>query len=107
MREYYLPGMPGGVPNWKNQMNLYSFETTMTSYNPFDYLDDYEGNAFFMAWGTQGFYLDSAQAFYDSINAEEKELLVFDTGHFDLYWRPEYVDPITEGIATLFQNQIE
>lgn len=107
MREYYLPGMPGDVPNWKNQMNLYSFETTMTSYNPFAYIDDYEGNAFFMAYGTQGYYLDQTQGFYDSINAVEKELMTFDAGHFDLYWMPEYVDPITEGIATLFQNQIE
>jgi hypothetical protein len=107
MREYYLPGMPGGVPNWKNQMNLYSFETTMTLYNAFEYIDDYEGNAFFMAYGTQGYYLDQTQAYYDAINAEEKELMTFDAGHFELYWKPEYVNPITEGIATLFHNQIE
>jgi hypothetical protein len=86
---------------------VYSLEKFAVLYDPFDYPENYEGNAFFMAYGTNAFEIDRTLEFYNGINADEKELMVLEAGHFELYWKSEYVDPIVEGISTLFQNQIE
>ena len=39
------------------------------------------------------------------IKVEEKELLIFENAtHFDLYYKPEYVDPIVEKVSAFFNN---
>lgn len=96
MRDYYLKGKPGDVPSWKNKVNLQDTANIMYKYNAFDYLSKYKDIPFFMAYGTRGYSPEKLQNFYENINAENKELMVLDAQHFEMYWKPEFVDQIVE-----------
>lgn len=101
MRTYYLKGKPGNVPSWKNKVNLQDTANIMYKYNAFNYLSAYKEIPFFMAYGTRGYSPNKLQNFYDRINAKDKEVMVVDAQHFDMYWKPEVVNPIVDR-ATAF-----
>ncbi|NRA50895.1 MAG: hypothetical protein HRU12_17335, partial [Phaeodactylibacter sp.] len=106
MKQYYGgKGKPGFTPSWKNKGNLYRVGDMMTgSYNPFDFIRKYINKPFFMAYADGGYSTDKLKAFYDQIPADKKELLVCpNSGHFDLYYKPEFVNPIVDK-ATTFLN---
>lgn len=104
MSVYYLPGKPGDVPNWKNELNIYYFEEFI-SYNPFEMLPalNKRGIPFFMAYAENGYSTEKLNEFYDSVETADKELVVVEgAGHFDLYYKPEIVDPLVEKISSFF-----
>lgn len=107
MTQYYgYEGKPGYTPSWKNKGNLYRVGDMMTgNYNPFDYISKYINKPFFMAYADGGYSPDKLRQFYDEIPADNKDLLVCpNSGHFDLYYKPEFVTPIVEN-ATKFLNE--
>jgi fermentation-respiration switch protein FrsA (DUF1100 family) len=105
--QYYGPGKPGDSPNWKNRINMYKGEVPALDYNPFEWTSKFQDKPFFMAYADGGQRPDMLQKFYDEIGVEDKELLVFENAtHFDLYYKPQYVDPIVEKISTLFKKHV-
>ena len=103
MMQYYAPGTPGDVPNWKNKINAHKADNFIFKYNPFDATKKYNKKFYFMAYADGGYSTDLIQKYYDEVEVEDKELFIGqDATHFDLYYKPEYIDPIVEKIASLF-----
>jgi hypothetical protein len=109
MMQYYAPGKPGDVKNWKNKVNAYKAENIMLGkYNPFDYISKYKNKPFFMAYADGGYSTKLLQKFYDDICVKDKELFIAKNAtHFDLYYKPEFVDPIVERITAFFKKHMK
>jgi hypothetical protein len=108
MMQYYPPGAPGDVPNWKNKVNAYKAENFIFKYSPFNYTSKYKNKPFFMAYADGGYSTELLQKFYDEIFVDDKDLLVCKNAtHFDLYYKPEYVDPIVERVTNIFNKHIK
>jgi len=107
--EYYGPGMPGDVPNWVNKINFHRGETGAITYDPFKWISKFNENKkpYFMAYATGGSRPEKLQEFFDKIQSVDKEVMVIpDAHHFDLYYRPEHVDKIVDGIDKLFKRNL-
>ena len=105
MREYYLPGKPGDVPNWKNALSLMSMNSVL-SFSVYNFTHLFDAVPVYMVYGDKAFTADGGIKFYDAINGPKKRLVVKGAGHFDLYWKPEYVDPAVEGISNFLKSYI-
>lgn len=92
MMEYYLPSSPGGgyCSNWNNKLNAISIEG-MASFQVFDYCDLFEGIPALIIYGDQAITKGGAQKMYDLLNGPKELMVIEGAGHFDLYWKPEYV----------------
>jgi fermentation-respiration switch protein FrsA (DUF1100 family) len=106
MREYYLPGKPGDVPNWKNEVSLVSLGAVL-SFSVFNYTHMLEPVPVYMVYGDVAVSAGGAIRFYDALKGPKERLVIEGAGHFDLYWMPEYVDPAVEGIANFLQKHIQ
>jgi dienelactone hydrolase len=103
--QYYGPGKPGDHANWKNRVNIFKGEVPALDYNPFEWTAKFQNKAFFMAYADGGQRPDMLQKFYDEIHVDDKELLVFENAtHFDLYYKPQFVDPVVEKVSALFKK---
>ena len=91
---------------WKNKGNFYKASHIMTGrYNPFNYIKKYQNKPLFLAYADGGYATDKIEEYYNTIPADKKELMVCNNAtHFDLYYKPEYVNPIVEKV-TNFLNQ--
>jgi fermentation-respiration switch protein FrsA (DUF1100 family) len=106
MREYYLPGMPGDVPNWKNEVSLVSVSAVL-SFSVFNYAHMFESIPVYVVYGDKAVSADGAIKFYDMLNGPKERLVVEGAGHFDLYWMPQYVDPAVEGISAFLGKYVQ
>ncbi|MBU7017473.1 MAG: alpha/beta hydrolase [Theionarchaea archaeon] len=107
MMLYYAPGTPGDVPNWKNKINLAKTDNFILRYNPFDFTSRFRDKPFFMAYADGGYSTDLLQKFYNDISVDDKELFVAKNAtHFDLYYKPEFIDPIVEKVTAFFKKHI-
>lgn len=60
-----------------------------------------------MAYADGGYHPDLLQKFYDLIAVDDKDLLICENPtHFDLCYKPEFVDPIVEKVTTLFKRHM-
>ena len=101
MRDYYLEGKPGYVPSWKNALSVLSTKPVL-AFNIFNYSHMMSGVPVHMSYGEKAVSAGGAQRFYDSL-AGEKSLTTYPgASHFDLYWKPEFVEPIADEIAAHF-----
>ncbi len=105
MAGYYLPGKLGNVANWNNQMAAAGVDT-MIAFNIFNYLHMLEDIPTFVAYGTEAVTADGAKKFYDQINAPKEQHIIEGAGHFELYWKPEFVNPTVDLIAEVFRAQM-
>ncbi len=108
--EYYGPGAIGDVPTWRNKVNFYKGETGAIEFDPFEYIDKYneQKKPYFMAFATGGCRPERLQDFYDKIESTDKEVMVIpNSHHFDLYYKPEHVNKIVDGMSILFKRHIE
>jgi fermentation-respiration switch protein FrsA (DUF1100 family) len=99
MAEYYLPDMPGDVPNWKNSVSLLSLVPTLEWPERFDIADRFDATPVYVVYGAEATTKDGAIHFYDQLNGPKERLVLEGAGHFDIYWMPEYVDPAVDGIS--------
>jgi fermentation-respiration switch protein FrsA (DUF1100 family) len=99
MAEYYLPGMPGDVPNWKNSVSLLSLVPTLEWPERFDIADRFNATPVYMVYGAEAATKDGAIHFFDQLDGPKDRLVLEGAGHFDIYWMPEFVDPAVEGIS--------
>ncbi len=107
--EYYGPGAPGDVPTWKNKINFYKGETGAIKLDPFKYIPQYNKGKkpYFMAFATGGCRPEKLKEFYDQIDSVDKELLIIpNSNHFDLYYKPQHVKRISDDMSNLFKRQI-
>ena len=106
MMTYYLPGKPGGdpaCPNWKNQTNLYNYES-MLSFSAFNIMHMMAGVPVFMALGSEAYTVDNSKEFFENVTGPKEMHFVEGAGHFDLYWKPEHVTPIAKAFADFLRK---
>lgn len=109
MKQYYGgQGQPGYTPNWKNKVNFYHASKIMEgTYNPFDFIPKFTNKPFFMAYADGGYSVDKLYEFYESIPADRKQLVVSkNANHFDLYYKPEFVDPIVDSADEFLRRNL-
>lgn len=101
-RAYYLNDKSGGaVVNWKNALNMSGIENIL-GMTVFQVIDLLEGVPYFLAIGTEAYGYKHATRFYDELNAPKDKLVLEGVNHFDMYWKPEYVNPVTKNIVAFF-----
>jgi len=106
--QYYGKGKPGDVPNWKNKINYYKSENATLKYNPFEWIPKLKHKPFLMAYAEGGQNIPKIKEFYEQVDVENKDLMYFEGAtHFDLYYKPEFVNPIVDRINDTFRQNIQ
>ncbi len=103
--EYYLNGGPGDVPNWSNDISAYSLYPVMAS-SLWHYPQYFDTVPVFIAYGGAASTAWYATDFYDKINGPKEILKIDGARHFDLYWKPQHVDPTVKAVAAFIAKQI-
>lgn len=106
MREYYLPGKPGGVPTWRNEQSFVS-GSDLLSFLVFNYLPALEPVPTYVVYGTKAVTAGGAIKFYEDHKGPKEKLVIDGAGHFDLYWMPKYVNPAVDGIAAFLNQYVQ
>ncbi len=106
MMDYYLPGKPGDIPNWRNELSLLSMRSAL-SFSIYDYAKMFDTIPVFMAYGEDAVSADGAKRFFEALKGPKEVLMLEKAGHFDLYWKPKQVGPAVEGISKFLTAQIE
>lgn len=107
MDKYYLPGKPGYAPTWENRFSLISMVPVMKWKDFFEAADKFDTTPIFMVYGTEAFSRHGAAKFYEMAGGSKNRLILEGAGHFDIYWKPEFVEPAVEGLAEFLGTQIE
>lgn len=107
MRAYYLEGQPGYRPTWRNRINVAS-NGPLLAYDPFVITPSLR-TPYYMAYGTRGYSPRRLQRFFDDVAtpAEDKRLRVLDAQHFEIYWKPQFVQPIVDDMDAFFRSYLE
>ena len=103
---YYLPGMPGDVPTWNNGLSMTSIVPVVEWLDFFKTAEELDETPLYMVYGTKAFSRHNAIKYYDLIDGPKDRLVIDGAGHFDLYWKTEYVQLAVEGITTFFENSM-
>lgn len=106
MREYYLPGKPGDVQTWKNGLSACS-GATMLGFSVYNYVHMFDAVPVYMVYGSKAVSSPGAIKLYEALKGPKERLVVEGSGHFELYWKPEYVDPAVDGISDFLNRQIQ
>ena len=105
MTNYYLPGKPGYAPTWKNAINTISDEGTAT-WSIFPFTHFFEGIPTVVVYGDRAASGPGGERFYQAINGPRDKLVLQGADHFDLYWKPEYVEPAVAKVAAYLKAQM-
>ena len=105
MRDYYLAGKPGDVPTWKNQVAANS-QYSLYGFSIFNYTKLFDPIPIYLAYGAEAVSNPGAKRFAEEVKPE-KVTEIPGAGHFDLYWRPEHVEKISDEVATFFQAHMQ
>ncbi|MFK8102983.1 MAG: alpha/beta hydrolase [Saprospiraceae bacterium] len=104
MMTYYLPGKPGDTPTWKNLVSLNSISAGL-DYAIYDRANKIKKPTY-MVLGTEAVSLEGAERLYDQIKGPKEKLVLEGAGHFEIYWKPKYVNPAVEGISNFLNQQV-
>ena len=102
MRDYYLSGKPGDNPNWKNKASLIG-SYTLYGFSIFNYTKLLDSIPKYVAYGDQAVSKGGAIRFVNETNPE-KVTVIEGEGHFDLYWKPEHVNKISDEITVFYKE---
>ena len=105
MRDYYLAGKPGDVPTWKNQVAANS-QYSLYGFSIFNYTKLFGPIPIYLAYGDVAVSNPGAKRFAEEVKPE-KVTVIEGAGHFDLYWRPEHVEKISDEVADFFQAHMQ
>ena len=102
--DYYLNKSRGGVPEWKNELAVMSWET----FQDFDPISKASAiNVPTMVVHSDGCaFPDQAKKFYSLLQGE-KELVWSDGNHFDYYDQPKQVDNAVNNITRYFNKHLK
>ncbi len=103
MMEYYLPGKPGDTPTWKNELSLLSVTSTL-GFSAFDFIKFFDDVPTLIVYGSEAITRDGAQRFYNEVQGKKELLVVDGSGHFELYWKPEYVNQAVDKIDAFLKE---
>ncbi len=103
--EYYLNGGPGDHPNWDNRISVMSMYSILGS-SLWHYPQYFDTTPVFIAYGGASSTAWYATRFHDEIRGPKEILRIEGARHFDLYWKPEYVDPAVEGAVDFFRRHV-
>ena len=103
MRDYYLPGQAGETLNWNNRTHWLSFES-LYSFSVFHHTRMFDAIPSFHAYGDIAASRPGSERFYEEVNGPKERMIIEGAGHFDLYWRPEFVVPISNRIDEFFST---
>ncbi len=106
MDKYYLPGKPGYAPTWENHFSLISMVPVMKWKDFFEAADKYDTTPIYMVYGTKAFSRHGAAKFYGMAGGSKNRLILEGAGHFDIYWKPEFVEPAVDGLAEFLETQV-
>ena len=104
--EYYLNGGPGDHPNWENRVSVLSMYSILGS-SLWHYPQYFDTMPVFLAYGGASSTAWYATRFHDEIRGPKEILEIEGAKHFDLYWKPEHVDPAVEGAVDFFRRHTE
>ena len=104
MRDYYLPGKPGDVPNWKNRAAPESNYTLM-GFSVFNYTQLFDPIPIYLAYGDEAVSKPGAVRFAEEVKPK-KVTIIEGAGHFDIYWRPEHVEKIADEVSEFFHGHM-
>ena len=107
MDKYYLPGKPGYAPTWENHFSLISMVPVMKWKDFFEAAAKFDTTPIYMVYGTKAFSRHGAAKFYEMSGGPKNRLILEGAGHFDIYWKPEFVEPAVEGLAEFLETQVE
>jgi uncharacterized protein len=103
-RQYYLTGR-NPDPNWQNQILVWSFDK-MLQYSALDIVHLLAPTPLLLIAGSKAETRQQSEAAYEKAS-EPKELLVIDGAmHFDIYDKPEYVEPAVAKIDSFFRAHL-
>ena len=105
MMTYYLPGKPGNVPTWSNDVSMFSFVPVL-GFSIFEYDEEVDRVPTYVVYGDEAVSKDGAIRFYDMVDGQKDRLVLEGAGHFDVYWKPEFVNPAVEGINAFFRKSM-
>ncbi len=105
MTTYYLEGTPGFHPNWANSVSSLSFNAA-ASFNIYDHMEAFTASKkpFVSVIGTEAVSREGGERFYNGVDTNKELLLVEGAGHFDLYYKPEYVSQAVAKINEFFSG---
>lgn len=103
MRDYYLDGLPGDVPGWRNELSLLSTRPVL-AFNIFNYTHMFDGVPIYMCMGEEAVSAEGAMRFYKEIAGKKEMLKLAKAGHFDLYYKSREVEPSADGMAAWFDQ---
>ncbi len=105
MRDYYFPGQPGSAPNWRNEQSVTS-TIDLLNFSVFHYIPSLEPVSLYTIYGGKAVSAGGAINFYEQYLGKKERLVFDEAGHFDLYWKDEYVTPAVEAIDKFFNEYI-
>ena len=103
MMTYYLPGKPGDVPTWSNNLSYMSLSPVI-QFNIFDHTDDFNNKPIVMAYGSEAVSKQGAQRFYNAVNGKKEKIMLKGADHFDMYYKSEYVKPVADKFDEFFRK---
>lgn len=106
MMTYYPEGQPGSVPTWKNAMAMYNLESLL-SFSAFHVTHLLDNVPLFMAYGTDAYTVENNEKFFTEVKGPKDKFVADGADHFDMYYKPEYVDPTLERIAAFFKKHMK
>ncbi len=107
MAGFYAAGKVGSHPRWKNALSMTSFPG-IASLHIFDYAAKLDDMPVHIETGEIAQSLEPAERFFRLLKgpAEKTMHKIEGSDHFDLYWRPEYVDQAVERLDGFYKRYI-
>lgn len=101
MTGYYLPGMPGDTPSWRNALSIISVGP-VSSFAIYDDAAELSTRPVTMVIGAEAVSRSGAERLHKQLSGPKEKLVLQDADHFDLYYREDYVVPASDQIARFF-----
>jgi fermentation-respiration switch protein FrsA (DUF1100 family) len=101
--DYYLNAKRGGIPEWKNEFAVLSWET-MLSFDPISKAPAVNVPAI-VVHSDRSAFPDQAKRFHAELNGP-KELVWADGTHYDYYDSPQHIENAVQHVARFFKKQL-
>jgi fermentation-respiration switch protein FrsA (DUF1100 family) len=101
MTGYYLPGMPGETPNWKNALSIVSIGP-VASFAIYDDVAELSKRPVSMIIGTEAVSREGGERLHNMLTGTKEKLMLEGADHFDLYYQDDYTAPASDHLAAFF-----
>lgn len=107
MASFYAAGKVGSHPRWKNALSMTSFPS-IASLHINDHAPKFDNMPVHIEAGEVAQSLEPAERFFRLLKgpAEKSMNKIEGSDHFDLYWKPEYVDEAVERLDAFYKKHL-